>query len=196
MIYISFRYYLFVAAMLILFYALPLKRRWCVLLAANVVFWLVFCRTGWPFLLGTIMVSYLAAVWIDISSGVKKKVLLAGAVMLVIGIWLFLRNEGFMRQAIPGAESLRLLAPLGISFYTMQIIAYLTDVYRGDIAPQKNLAKYALFITFFRSFYRGRFRDTGSWESSFFAGIYLTKKIYQRVLSDHLGIFSETGHCR
>lgn len=67
MIYISFRYYLFVAAMLILFYALPLKRRWCVLLAANVGFWLVFCRTGWPFLLGTIMVSYLAAVWIDIS---------------------------------------------------------------------------------------------------------------------------------
>ena len=109
MIYISFRYYLFVAAMLILFYALPLKRRWCVLLAANVVFWLVFCRTGWPFLLGTIMVSYLAAVWIDISSGVKKKVLLAGAVILVIGIWFFLRNESFMRQAIPGAESLRFL---------------------------------------------------------------------------------------
>lgn len=164
MIYISFRYYLFVAAMLILFYALPLKRRWCVLLAANVVFWLVFCRTGWPFLLGTIMVSYLAAVWIDISSGVKKKVLLAGAVMLVIGIWLFLRNEGFMRQAIPGAESLRLLAPLGISFYTMQIIAYLTDVYRGDIAPQKNLAKYALFITFFPQLLQGpipRYRQLG-----------------------------------
>ena len=37
MIYISFRYYLIVAAMLIVFYALPLKRRWCVLLAANVV---------------------------------------------------------------------------------------------------------------------------------------------------------------
>lgn len=132
MIYISFRYYLFVAAMLILFYALPLKRRWCVLLA--------------------------------------------GAVILVIGIWLFLRNEGFMRQAIPGAESLRMLAPLGISFYTMQIIAYLTDVYRGDIAPQKNLAKYALSSPFFRSFYRGRFRDTGSWESSLFAGIYMTKE--------------------
>ena len=164
MIYISFRYYLIVAAMLILFYALPLKRRWCVLLAANVVFWLVFCRTGWPFLLGTIMVSYLAAVWIYISSGVKKKVLLAGAVILVIGIWLFLRNESFMRQAIPGAESLRLLAPLGISFYTMQIIAYLTDVYRGDIAPQKNPAKYALFITFFPQLLQGpipRYRQLG-----------------------------------
>ena len=34
----------------------------------------------------------------------------------------------------------------GRAFYTMQIIAYLTDVYRGDIAPQKNPAKYVLSL--------------------------------------------------
>lgn len=95
------------------------------------------------------------AVWIDVCDGVKRKVLLAGAVILVIVPWIFLRNDVFMRQEISGTESWRLLAPIGISFYTMQIIAYLVDVYRGDIASQKNPAKYALFITFFPQLLQG-----------------------------------------
>lgn len=43
----------------------------------------------------------------------------------------------------------RFLLPLGISFYTFQILGYLIDVYRGAYEPQKNLGKYALFASFF-----------------------------------------------
>lgn len=42
-----------------------------------------------------------------------------------------------------------LLLPVGISFYTFQAVGYLVDVYRGDIAPEKSLPTYALFVSFF-----------------------------------------------
>lgn len=42
-----------------------------------------------------------------------------------------------------------LLLPVGISFYTFQALGYIIDVYRSTIKPEKNLLKYALFISFF-----------------------------------------------
>ena len=41
-------------------------------------------------------------------------------------------------------------APLGISFYSLQIAAYLTDIYRGRIAPLQNPLRYLLFVSFFK----------------------------------------------
>ena len=40
------------------------------------------------------------------------------------------------------------LAPLGISYFTLQIIAYIVDVYRGKYPPERNLFRYALFVTY------------------------------------------------
>lgn len=42
-----------------------------------------------------------------------------------------------------------ILLPVGISFYTLQALGYLIDVYRGDICAEKNFFKYALFVSFF-----------------------------------------------
>lgn len=42
-----------------------------------------------------------------------------------------------------------IVLPVGISFYTFQALSYTMDVYRGDVKPQKNFAKYALFVSFF-----------------------------------------------
>ena len=56
----------------------------------------------------------------------------------------------------------QLLLPMGISFYTFQSMGYLIDVYRGKAVPEKNLAKYALFISFFPQLIQGpisRFND-------------------------------------
>ena len=45
--------------------------------------------------------------------------------------------------------TLDIILPVGISFYIFQALSYTMDVYRGEIEPQKNLAKYALFVSFF-----------------------------------------------
>lgn len=50
---------------------------------------------------------------------------------------------------------LNLLLPLGISFYTFQSAGYIIDVYRGKIEPDRNLAKFALFVSFFPQIVQG-----------------------------------------
>ncbi|WP_211214031.1 MBOAT family O-acyltransferase [Sediminispirochaeta bajacaliforniensis] len=42
-----------------------------------------------------------------------------------------------------------IVLPVGISFYTFQALSYTMDVYRGEIKPERNIAKYALFVSFF-----------------------------------------------
>ncbi len=53
------------------------------------------------------------------------------------------------------APRLNLLLPLGISFYTFQSMGYLIDVYNGKYAPEKNPAKFALFVSFFPQLIQG-----------------------------------------
>ena len=54
-----------------------------------------------------------------------------------------------------GAPSVKLFVPLGISFYTFQSMGYLIDVYNGKYAPERNLLKFALFISFFPQLIQG-----------------------------------------
>ena len=56
---------------------------------------------------------------------------------------------------------LRLFLPLGISFYTFQAAGYLVDVYRGAISAEKNLLKFALFISFFPQIVQGPISSFG-----------------------------------
>ena len=49
----------------------------------------------------------------------------------------------------PVQVSFDVILPVGISFYTFQALGYTLDVYRGEIKPEKNLGRYALFVSFF-----------------------------------------------
>ena len=61
---------------------------------------------------------------------------------------------GLMGHA-EAAPALRLFVPLGISFYTFQSMGYLIDVYNGKYPPERNPAKFALFISFFPQLVQG-----------------------------------------
>lgn len=50
---------------------------------------------------------------------------------------------------------LGLILPLGISFYTFQSMGYIIDIYRSQVKPEKNIAKYALFVSFFPQIIQG-----------------------------------------
>ena len=49
----------------------------------------------------------------------------------------------------------KIVLPLGISYYTLQSISYIVDVYRGTCKPDKNLGKVALFVSFFPQIVEG-----------------------------------------
>lgn len=91
-----------------------------------------------------------------------KRILLLG-VIFDLGILLVLKYYNFfagvsnsLLQYI-GVElpNFRFLLPLGISFYTLQAVSYMTDVYRGKYEPDQHLGKFMLFMSYFPQIVQG-----------------------------------------
>ena len=79
--------------------------------------------------------------------------------LIVVKYTNFLLGNGFSLLRLLGVEmdefTVKLVVPLGISFYTFQTIAYMLDVYKAKIEPQRNFLKYALYSSFFPSVVQG-----------------------------------------
>lgn len=91
----------------------------------------------------------------------KRRVLLI-AILLNFGILAFIKYFQIYFNAIGTLMGIQwlhfdtgILIPLGISFYTFQSMGYIIDVYRGKYAPDTNLAKFALFVSFFPQIIQG-----------------------------------------
>lgn len=155
MTYVSMNYYIFVIAALILYYILPLGKRWIALLVANAAFYALFYKEGWYIFLITIAVSYLIGLAIPKCEGTKKKILLSVGIVVVLIPWLIVKNGNWVVVDIMKQNPLNIIVPMGISFYTLQVVAYLVDVYKEKIEAQKNPAKYALYVSFFPQMIQG-----------------------------------------
>lgn len=109
----------------------------------------------------------------------KKKLIVCIIALIVnFGILGFLKYYNFIAKNIIDLFSifsgnmyfspLNLLLPLGISFYTFQSVGYCIDVYRGLYEPEKNFAKYALFVSFFPQMLQGPISRFEQLEHQFF----------------------------
>ena len=95
----------------------------------------------------------------------KAKAVLLIGVFIDLGLLLFLKYFNFFASSVSDLFSLagaaihppvlHLLLPLGISFYTLQAIAYMTDLYRGKCQVDRNLGKFMLFMSFFPQIVQG-----------------------------------------
>ncbi len=155
MSYISINYYALVALAVILYYIFPIKYRWVVLLLTSATFYHKFYHKGWWLLLATILVSYGCSLAIEKASDSMKKVLLTIGVVAVVIPWFLTRDITALSWGLIKSNPINLVIPMGISFYTLQIIAYMVDVYKGKVQPQRNLLKYALFISYFPQILQG-----------------------------------------
>ena len=145
----------FFAIILAVYYILPHKFRWGLLLLASVVF---YASADWKMLAligSSIVVSYIAGLKIEQAENEKqKKVWMAGCIILLVAILMLFKYFGFFADVIGnmlGATSFvfNLVMPLGISYYTFKIISYLVDIYKGKIDAEKHLGYYALYVSFF-----------------------------------------------
>ncbi|MDD5795999.1 MAG: MBOAT family protein, partial [Oscillospiraceae bacterium] len=99
------------------------------------------------------------------STKIKKRLVMALVLVLNFGILAFLKYYNFFAGSLNdvigifgwnfSAPTLKLFLPLGISFYTFQSMGYIVDVYREKVAPEKNPAKFALFVSFFPQIIQG-----------------------------------------
>jgi alginate O-acetyltransferase complex protein AlgI len=126
-----------------------------VLLFASLIFYAWGEPSYLPIMLITIGVSYLGALAIDYSKRKTVRLIcLAGTVAVLLGILGYFKYFSFICENLnelfhTGIEFVKVALPLGISFYTFQALSYLIDVYRGDVAAQRNFYKLALFISLF-----------------------------------------------
>ena len=154
MTYLSITFYLLVLALLLLYYILPLKGRWIILLAGSVFFyWQALAdKRGMCILLGTIAIAYGAGLLLQ---KLRKRILLACVIVVTILPWLLIKNGNYVLESLLHRNALAWIVPVGISFYTLQIISYLADIYAGRIEAQKNPAKFALYVMFFPQIIQG-----------------------------------------
>ena len=97
----------------------------------------------------------------------KKKLVVLGYMIVNLGILLILKYFNFFSTAVSNLQNLfgghstalllRLAVPLGLSYYTLQALSYVIDVYRGKYPPERNFGKLALFVAYFPQLHEGPF---------------------------------------
>lgn len=135
--------------------------RLCILLAGNFLFLQVLGFKHLVFMINVIAISYLAGVLIEKFRGDRqaKILFLVSSVGLAVSPLIYFKYFGFISclshlmagtcNASMYVESYSSVLPLGISFYTLQGISYIVDVYYGKSASEKNLLYFANFKSFF-----------------------------------------------
>lgn len=156
----SIEFLIYLAIVLVLYFVLPHKFRWIILLIASYYFYMSWNAVLIFLIFGTTLVSYLAALFIDKTENKKiKKLLLVITLVVCLGVLFFFKYFEFMLQSVIAvlnlfalnipSVSLNILLPVGISFYTFQTLSYVIDVYRGDYKAEKHFGYYALFVSYF-----------------------------------------------
>lgn len=172
MLFNSWQYAVFLPLVFILYWALPHKYRWILILTSSYYFYASWNVKYLLLIIFVTVVSFFGGMVISASDGnVVKKKLAVGAVAVISLSVLFLfkyleftietvrRLLACISVSVPEFTS-TLLLPVGISFYTFQAIGYVVDVYRGDIEPETHLGKYAAFISFFPQLVAGPIERT------------------------------------
>lgn len=144
--------FVFLPAVLVGYYCFPRRWRNLSLLAANLVFY------GWgePWFLPIILLTAVANWMIGrrISACAQagfRRLWLIAALILDLGLLLVFKYAGFLLDVIGLGQVLvkPLPLPLGISFYTFQVVSYVIDVYRKASCAEKSIVSFATYMTFF-----------------------------------------------
>ena len=160
MLFNSWTFALFIAIVLPTYYALDHRWQNRFLLAASYFFYSMW---DWRFL-GLLAIStgvdYVAALRMhETDDALARKRWLQLSLATNLGILGFFKYFNFFLDSTvdmlmllgfePHVPTLRVLLPVGISFYTFQTLAYTIDVYRGRMQPTRDLQSFAIYVSFF-----------------------------------------------
>lgn len=160
MLFNSLQYAVFLPIVFALYWIVPHKWRWIVVLISSYYFYMCWNAKYLLLILFITGISFLGALGVEAASERKRKKFWVGLVVLVSLALLFVfKYFNFLSETLYSLFSvtqievpeiaLNLLLPVGISFYTFQSIGYIVDVYRGDIEAEQHFGKYAAFVAFF-----------------------------------------------
>ena len=181
---LSLEFLVLMAVLLAVHYTLPVRFRWCGLLAGSLVFYAAAGWQGMAYLGVVTLATWLAGLYMGRSRAREKAAsaegdkaaayrtkkrrsrLLALVVVLVISGMAVIKYADLLYAGVnalylaltENREALpvwSLLAPLGLSYFTFQSVGYVVDCARGKAVPEKNPLKYLLFVSFFPQITQG-----------------------------------------
>jgi len=179
MLFNTVEFFVFLAAVLALFYLSPRKFRRYILLAASYVFYATWNYKFIALLLVLTAIDYTAGIWLEkVRPGRRRKAVLILSLGANLGFLGFFKYFNFLASNLAllagrpaDAFAFDIVLPLGISFHTFQSMSYVIDVYRGEQAAVRDPIDYALFICFFPQLVAGPivrardfFRDLLHWQ--------------------------------
>ena len=147
---ISFLYY-FLPITLILYFIVPKKYKNVILLVSSLLFYF-YGEPIYVFLMiAEILIAYFGALLID---KYKDKTILIILLIIHISLLFIFKYTDFILTNInnifnANINLLKLALPIGISFYTFQIISYEVDVYKKKVSVQKNIINLATYVSLF-----------------------------------------------
>ena len=149
---ISFLYY-FLPSLIIIYFITPKKYKNIILLIASLVFYF-YGEPKYVFLMIIeIIIAYIGAILIDKYKNQSKNILIT-TIFIHVFLLIIFKYTDFIIQTINDISNaniklLNIALPIGISFYTFQIISYLIDVYNGKVKVQKSIIKLATYVSLF-----------------------------------------------
>lgn len=175
---VSEQFLIFTTTVVILYYLIPRRFQWILLLLASYVFYLSRSLGAAVYLLITTITVFSAGLFIfrlqkkHVKSSKKdpkfdstkvqnlQTAIKIFTLALNLGILFFFKYYNYFAARINNVEGIELqildlIMPLGISFYTFQSLGYLIDVSRRKVIPDTNIAKFALFVSFFPQILQG-----------------------------------------
>ncbi len=174
MLFNSWQFGVFLPIVFGLYWSVPQRFRWLLILIASYWFYMSWNVKYVVLILFTTIISYVAAILIERFRDSRSvcKFILASTLVSCLGVLFVFKYFNFFAGAVVDflnmfalhlhPTTLKLLLPVGISFYTFQTLAYVIDVYRGNAKAEHHFGIYAAFISFFPQLVAGPIERTNN----------------------------------
>lgn len=159
MLFNSYTFIFFFPVVMLVYFIIPKKTRYIWLLVSSYFFYMCWSVKYIILILISTIITWLSGRLMQGRTINVKRIILAVSLLSNLGILAFFKYFNFFIENLNallsriGVEIINnpfsLVLPVGISFYTFQALSYSLDVYRGEIEPERNFFRYALFVSFF-----------------------------------------------
>jgi alginate O-acetyltransferase complex protein AlgI len=159
MLFNSLQFCTFFVVVTSLYFLLPWRHRWKMLLAASCIFYMAFVPAYIFVLFATILIDYWMGIKIAASQGRARRIYLWVSIVatcLVLFVFKYYNFFAITVRQLQGALGApadfpiaSIILPIGLSFHTFQSLSYVIEVYRGNQEPERNFGIYALYVMFY-----------------------------------------------
>lgn len=160
MLFNSVTFLLFFPIVVLLYYLLPHRNRWWLLLIASYYFYMTAKPEYGLLLLSSTTIAYAAGIVTDTTRNpLIRRITFIGQLVVLLGMLFVFKYLNFFSHSVEvmaqgwglqfAAPSIEMELPVGISFFTFQLLSYVIDVYRRELKAVRHFGHLALYVSFF-----------------------------------------------